>query len=206
METKRFTIVDTRTNGTKTIETTATTLGELKADLRRNGINPDGMSFQEGITKTEFTRDDAVLPHDVAFKGGTTNNLVFRLTQTEKKIKSGAMTRQEMYNQVKKLGLEKKVVERFGKNYTQVKNTDLHDFLTEHTEHIKPAEQPEGTNCCDCSKATAAIAKLVDLLEENDYLDGDQADEVRDILNGDNASTSEADSIYSDDEIAAMFD
>jgi len=201
METKRFTIVDTRTNGTKIIETTATTLGELKADLRRNGINPDGMSFQEGITKTEFTRDDAVLPHDVAFKGGTTNNLVFRLTQTEKKIKSGAMTRQEMYDYIKEHGLQDKVAKELGKDYTHAKNTELAGFITGTS-----SKKDEPKTACDCSKATAAIAKLVDLLEENDYLDGDQADEVRDILNGDNASTSEADSIYSDDEIAAMFD
>lgn len=101
--TKRFTVVDTRSNQVKTFNSEATTVGELKQDLRNIGINPDGMAIQEGLTKTELGSDSSLLPSDVNYRGTVTNNLVFRLTQPNKKIKSGNTCMAEIYDGLKNL-------------------------------------------------------------------------------------------------------
>ena len=89
METRKITIVSTKSQSKKVIMSSATTLAELKSDLRQNGIDYEGMSFFEGTSKVELKNDASVLPHDVPWKGTVTNELVFMLTNTNKKIKSG---------------------------------------------------------------------------------------------------------------------
>lgn len=193
---KTFTVVDTRTNRTKTFESTANTVGELKADLRREGIDPDGMAIQEGLTKTELGDDTSYLPHDVPYRGGTTNNLVFRLTQREKRIKSGSMSRGEAFAKVKELGLAPKIQEKYGKNFTQC-TTDL-----------LISEIEEATCNCKCCKeelsiqdVADAVTALTNKLVEYDVIDMDDADEVIGLLGANNTP----DSIYPADEIENMF-
>ena len=89
MEARKITVVSTRNQKKSIIMSAATTLAELKADLRQNGIDYDGMTFYEGTSRVELKDDASVLPHDVLYKGQTTNELVFMLTNTNKKIKSG---------------------------------------------------------------------------------------------------------------------
>lgn len=89
METRKITIVSTKDQTKKVIMSSATTLAELKADLRANGIDYEGMTFFEGTSKVELKNNASVLPHDVPWKGTTTNELVFMLTNTNKKIRSG---------------------------------------------------------------------------------------------------------------------
>ena len=62
-----FTIVDTESQKTKEIQSNATTVAELKRDLRQNGFNVDGKTIQEALTRTEFKDDSSVLPHDVPY-------------------------------------------------------------------------------------------------------------------------------------------
>ena len=97
METRKITVVSTREQKRSTIMSAATTLGELKADLNNAGINYSDMTFYEGLTKTELVNDESLLPTNVPYKGQITNELVFMLTNMNKKIKSGAMTRAEAY-------------------------------------------------------------------------------------------------------------
>ena len=76
----------------------------------------DGMTFYEGTSKVELKDDASVLPHDVPYKGQTTNELVFMLTNTNKKIRSGAdMSRADAYAAIKANGLQEECVKRFGK-------------------------------------------------------------------------------------------
>lgn len=89
MEARKITIVSTKTQKKSVIMSAATTLAELKTDLRQNGIDYTGMTFYEGTSKTELKNDASVLPHDVPYKGILTNELVFMLTNTNKKIRSG---------------------------------------------------------------------------------------------------------------------
>lgn len=89
MESRKITIVETKNQRKSTIMSSASTLAELKSDLRANGIDYSGMTFFEGTSKVELKNDASVLPHDVPYKGTITNELVFMLTNTNKKIRSG---------------------------------------------------------------------------------------------------------------------
>lgn len=135
-----FTIVDTESQKTKEIQSNATTVAELKRDLRQNGFNVDGKTIQEALTRTEFKDDSSVLPHDVPYKGGITNDLVFRLTKANKQIMSG-IDRQEVYAEVKRLGLGDAIKAKFGKNFTQCSTADLVAFLQSNKDSNKHAEK-----------------------------------------------------------------
>ena len=127
MEARKITVVQTKNQKKSVIMSAATTLAELKSDLRANGIDYDGMTFFEGTSKVELKIDASVLPHDVPYKGTITNELVFMLTNTNKKIRSGAvaMSRAEAYNAIKSMGLQDACVKKFGKNFTMCKTADL---------------------------------------------------------------------------------
>ena len=132
MEARKITIVSTRNQKKSIIMSAATTLAELKADLRQNGIDYDGMTFYEGTSKVELKDDTSVLPHDVPYKDQTTNELVFMLTNTNKKIRSGAdMSRADAYAAIKSKGLQGECVKRFGKNFTMCKTADLVALINE---------------------------------------------------------------------------
>lgn len=140
MQSRKITVVQTKNQKKSVIMSAATTLGELKADLRSNGIDYDGMTFFEGTSKTELKTDASVLPHDVPYKGQVTNELVFMLTNTNKKIRSGAtaMSRAEAYNAIKSMGLQDACVKKFGKNFTMCKTADL-IALVHSNSNSKPA-------------------------------------------------------------------
>lgn len=140
MEARKITVVQTKNQKKSVIMSAATTLGELKADLRSNGIDYDGMTFFEGTSKTELKTDASVLPHDVPYKGQVTNELVFMLTNTNKKIRSGAtaMSRAEAYSAIKSMGLQDACVKKFGKNFTMCKTADL-IALVQSNGNSKPA-------------------------------------------------------------------
>ena len=231
METRKITIVSTKDQTKKVIMSSATTLAELKSDLRQNGIDYDGMTFFEGTSKTELKTDASVLPHDVPYKGQVTNELVFMLTNTNKKIRSGAvaMSRAEAYNAIKSMGLQDACVKKFGKNFTMCKTADLialvnssKDSAKAYNAEAKPKQEKVATEtqapiasasndggCVDIT-ARAAINKLVDILEDNGTIEECEKNEVLGILGGavevpsDDYKPKSA-SPYSDDEIGDMF-
>lgn len=214
METRKITIVSTKNQSKKVIMSSATTLAELKSDLRQNGIDYEGMTFFEGTSKVELKNDASVLPHDVPWKGTVTNELVFMLTNTNKKIRSGAMSRMEAYAEIKRLGLQDACHKKFGKNFTMCKTADL-IALIQNNNASKPApaapkaeakkeeeeEEKEetpvntpiapasnGGECVD-AVARAAISKLVEILEDNGTIEDYEKEEVLDILGGEVAVT-----------------
>lgn len=232
MEARKITIVQTKNQKKSVIMSSATTLAELKNDLRANGIDYDGMTFFEGTSKVELINNDSVLPHDVPYKGTVTNELVFMLTNTNKKIRSGAMSRAEAYSKIRSMGLGELCKEKYGKNFTQCSTADLISLIEGNTTKEAPKttkkeekpvkEEPkkeeteevpakENTECVD-NVARAAISKLVEILESNGTIEDYEKEEVLDILGGkaEVASTTEdykpkSDSPYSDDEIDDMF-
>lgn len=146
MEARKILFVLSNSSNQKSIMSEAETLGALKADMRRAGINYDGMTFYEGRTRTELKDDASVLPVNVpvpakgATPATTTNDLVFMLTTANKKIKSGALSpeRKNTLEEIKAKGLGAAVTAKFGKNATQCKTPDLLAFLAEQS---KPASQ-----------------------------------------------------------------
>ena len=141
MEARKITVVQTKNQKKSVIMSAATTLAELKSDLRANGIDYDGMTFFEGTSKVELKNDASVLPHDVPYKGTTTNELVFMLTNTNKKIRSGAvaMSRAEAYSAIKSMGLQDACVKKFGKNFTMCKTADLIALIQSNNSASNPA-------------------------------------------------------------------
>ena len=232
MEARKITVVSTRNQKKSVIMSAATTLAELKADLRQNGIDYTGMTFYEGTSKVELKDDASVLPHDVPYKGQTTNELVFMLTNTNKKIKSGAdMSRADAYAAIKANGLQEECVKRFGKNFTMCKTADLITLVNEKSapakESVKetPAKEEKvaetkkeevkeqaGTAECADTKARAALSRLLTILTDNGTLEDDETEEIEDILGGKVEVAASKDykpssaSPYSDDEIDGMFD
>lgn len=132
MEFRKVTIINNKTQSQKVIQaSTATTLGELKREMREAGIEYEGMTFFEGHLRAELKDDASILPTNIPYKGQVVNDLTFLLTAPEKKIKSGAMSRAEAYNAIKARGLQDECVKRFGKNFTLCKTQDLIDLLGE---------------------------------------------------------------------------
>lgn len=132
MEFRKVTIINNKTQSQKVIQASAaTTLGELKREMREEGIEYEGMTFFEGHLRAELKDDASILPTNIPYKGQVVNDLTFLLTAPEKKIKSGAMSRAEAYNAIKARGLQDECVKRFGKNFTMCKTQDLIDLLGE---------------------------------------------------------------------------
>ncbi len=136
-------IANTKTQKRSKITTSATTLGELKTDLRAAGIDFSNMTFTEGISKTQLLNDDTQLPQNVMYKGQPTNNLVILLTNTKKNIASGVLSRKEAYNLIKQNSLENAVKIEFGRNFTQVPTLDLIKFIETN---VKKSEAPKTDN------------------------------------------------------------
>ena len=145
MEERVITFVSTSFARPKALNTSATTLGELKEDMREAGIVYDGYTFFEGITKTTLEDNAALLPRDVIKEGNVTNNLVFALTKPKNKIASGSkMSRQELYSFVKDNNLQDKCIEMFGKNFTRCSNADLMTLMNSSDTEVvtKVKEEP----------------------------------------------------------------
>lgn len=213
METRKITIVSTKSQSKKVIMSSATTLAELKSDLRQNGIDYEGMSFFEGTSKVELKNDASVLPHDIPWKGTVTNELVFMLTNTNKKIRSGAMSRMEAHAEIKRMGLQDACLITLVQSNSAAKPAPEAEAKKEETPVNTPvAPTSNGGECVD-TVARAAISKLVEILEDNGTIEDYEKEEVLGILGGEVAVTTatseeykpKSASPYSDNEIDDMF-
>lgn len=220
METRKITIISTKNHSTKVINSAATTLGELKTDLDNAGIVYTDCTFFEGLTKTELKNNDAILPHDVPYKGTITNNLVFMITNASKKIKSGA-DRKSILAEIKAKNLTEVVKNTYGKNYTNCKTEDLEKiFSMNNTSTPKEAPAKKEVPNKPAMKTTdlsnyvtkAELREVIEsLLKEMENADVDYIEDV-DIDNisiiGDvslSNSKKEDDSPYSSNELDDMF-
>ena len=217
METRKITIISTKNHSTKVINSAATTLAELKSDLNNAGISYTDCTFFEGLTKTELKNDAAILPHDVPYKGTTTNNLVFMITNASKKIRSGA-DRKSIIAEIKTKNLTEVVKKVYGKNYTNCKTEDLERVLSMNN-NSAPKEAPAKketaeTNVLDNTEyITKSQLKevITGLVEEMKYVGMDHSDDINiDNISiiGDVSSSNlkkENDSPYSSNELDDMF-
>ena len=143
METRKITIIDNKNQSQKVItDSKATTLGELKSEMRARGISYDGCTFYCGQMRAELKDDAAPLPMTVMYRGQEVSDLTFLLTAPEKKIKSGAMSRAEAYSKIKSMSLGELCKEKYGKNFTQCSTNDL-IALIEGNSNTKASETPK---------------------------------------------------------------
>ncbi|MGN0144154.1 MAG: hypothetical protein ACI398_04175 [Clostridium sp.] len=208
MESRKITVVDSATQSVKVIMSEAETLRELKSDLMENGFNISGQAFYEGLSKVQLIDDESVLPHDVPWRGTTTNELVIRLTKEQKKIESG-MTRNEVYSKIKELNLQEVVKNTMGKNFTQCSTQQLIEIIENSQKECTVCEQisqNEGTvePVNNSDSIVIAIDKILDLMKSVTCFSAYKIDEIRCILH--NTEIKENKEIpYTPDEIEEMF-
>lgn len=163
MEARKILFVMNNSSSQKSIMSEAETLGALKADMRRAGINYDNMTFYEGRTRTELKDDASVLPTNVpvAAKGTTpattTNDLVFMLTTANKKIRSGAGDRPAAYAKIKQLGLQDACKAKYGKNFTQCSTSDLEALIADASPKVEPKVEAPAVEAAPIIGNTAVI-------------------------------------------------
>lgn len=191
MEPRKIIIIDSKNQSQKVINnSTATTLGELKREMRERGISYEGSTFYCGQMRAELKDDSAPLPEVVMYKGQEARNLTFMLTTPDKKIKSGAMSRMEAYAEIKKKGLQAACVAKYGRNFTQCSTSDLISLIASNTkaapvntekpiekekiqetpaacgkEEEKDAETEVSKSCDNCNCKEAIKALLEDLYD-----------------------------------------
>ena len=223
MEKRKITVIPTKTHKTQVIESAATTLAELKADLTKAGIDYTDCTFFEGLTKIELKNDAAILPHDVPYKGTTTNNLVFMITNASKKIRSGAkLDRKTIIEEIKAKNLTEVVKSTYGKNYANCKTEDLEKILSmNNTSVLKeaPAKKESSSksvmNTTDLSNyiTKAELREVIEsLLKEMedadvDYIEDVDIDNIAIIgkISSSNSEEEKSDSPYSSNELDDMF-
>ena len=223
MEKRKITVIPTKTHKTQVIESAATTLAELKADLTKAGIDYTDCTFFEGLTKIELKNDAAILPHDVPYKGTTTNNLVFMITNASKKIRSGAkLDRKAIIEEIKAKNLTEVVKKTYGKNYTNCKTEDLEKILSmNNTPILKEAPAKKEVSNESVMKTTdlsnyVTKAELREVIEsllkemedvEVDYVEDVDIDNIAIIgkVSSSNSEEEKSDSPYSSDELDDMF-
>ena len=188
---RKITIVSTKTQSQHVLENSnATTLGELKQELRAAGIDHEDMSFFEGHARVELKDDSSVLPSNIPFKGEVVNDLVFMLSAPDKKIKSGALSRKEAYAEIRRLKLEDTVKKECGRNFTQVPTEDLEFFISKASKKSgntttkkeeKKAEQKKeqkaanhshtsGEQCKFAGAVEKALRELVKILRSSGHI------------------------------------
>ena len=202
---RKITFVNSRTQSQKVLEnSTATTLGELKAEMRQVGIDYEGMTFYEGHARVELKDDASVLPTNVAYKGTVVNDLVFMLTTPNKKVASGSMTRAEAYAAIKERGLQEVCKNTYGKNFTQCSTTALIELIATHEAEAEVAAGPVTFTPaeCTCEPVKNALEILVEALYDNDCIGSGTRNEVYEALKG----AKPVDSKLSAKDIREMFD
>lgn len=222
MEFRKVTIINNKTQSQKVIQaSSATTLGELKREMRKAGIEYEGMTFFEGHLRAELKDDASILPTNIPYKGQVVNDLTFLLTAPEKKIKSGAMSRAEAYNAIKARGLQDECVKRFGKNFTMCKTQDLIDLLgegspvkeekkevvkekaTKEVKETKKEEEKPVVTATSEGNVAGALEVLLEDLYGSDVIEEGTYDRVMAVLKG---TTYKAPEKMSKEEINKMFD
>lgn len=218
MEPRKVIIIDNKNQSQKVIaNSTATTLGELKREMRERGISYEGNTFYCGQMRAELKDDAAPLPETVMYRGQEVRDLTFMLTAPEKKIKSGAMSRPEAYAKIKELGLQDECKKSFGKNFTQCGTADLEALIAKYSSSPAPKAEvpveelevapevpakdvPESGNDCACKEV---LKVLLEDLYGSDTIEEETYDKCMAILEGKKVQKSEK---MSKKEIDSMFD
>lgn len=213
---RKITVLVESTQSKHVLQSNATTLGELKDELREKNIsfNSDDV-FKEGMSKTVLTTDESILPSNIPWRGEVTNDLIFMVTAPQKKIKSGDMTRAEVYAEVKRLNLQDTISKKVGKNFTQCSTAVLLTFIDEASKNscetktpapvakekkVKSNPTPEVVESVTFCNLKELIAKMVN----EGVLSEANANNILGVASGKPALPVEKEESY--DELAEQFD
>lgn len=217
---RKVTVLVESTQSKVVFESNATTLGELKNELRERQIRYDSdCVFKEAASKTILASDESILPSNIPWKGQVTNDLVFMVTAPQKKIKSGAMDRKEAYAKVRELGLQGKIQELEGKNFTQCSTAILISHIENEEKKIakktpKHAPAPIAkekvvkadayTTPASGKEMMSNLRNLLDEMVSKEVLMQHDADNIWGVVHGEPALPVEREQSY--DELAEQFD
>lgn len=213
---RKITVLVESTQSKHVLQSNATTLGELKDELRGKNIsfNPDDV-FKEGMSKTVLTTDESILPSNIPWRGEVTNDLIFMVTAPQKKIKSGVMTRAEVYAEIKRLKLQDAISKKMGKNFTQCATAVLLTFIDEASKNscktktpapvakekkVKSNPTPEVVE----SVTFCALKELIAEMVNEGVLSEANANNILGVASGKSALPVEKEESY--DELAEQFD
>lgn len=213
---RKITVLVESTQSKHVLQSNATTLGELKDELREKNIsfNSDDV-FKEGMSKTVLTTDESILPSNIPWRGEVTNDLIFMVTAPQKKIKSGVMTRAEVYAEIKRLKLQDTISKKVGKNFTQCSTAILLTFIAEASENscetktpapvakekkVKSNPTPEVVE----SVTFCALKELIAMMVNEGVLSEANANNILGVASGRPALPIEKEESY--DELAEQFD
>lgn len=213
---RKITVLVESTQSKHVLQSNATTLGELKNELRDKNIsfNSDDV-FKEGMSKTVLTTDESILPSNIPWRGEVTNDLIFMITAPQKKIKSGAMTRAEVYAEVKRLNLQDTISKKMGKNFTQCSTATLLTFIDEASKNSCKAKTPapvakekkvksNPTPEVVESVTFCALKELIAMMVNEGVLSEANANNILGVASGRPALPIEKEESY--DELAVQFD
>ena len=213
---RKITVLVESTQSKHVLQSNATTLGELKNELRDKNIsfNSDDV-FKEGLSKTVLTTDESILPSNIPWRGEVTNDLIFMITAPQKKIKSGAMTRLEVYAEVKRLKLQDIISKKVGKNFTQCSTATLLTFIDEASKNSCKAKTPapvakekkvksNPTPEVVESVTFCALKELIAMMVNEGVLSEANANNILGVASGRPALPIEKEESY--DELAVQFD
>lgn len=186
METRVIKIINNKTQTQVTLESQAKTLGELKREMDQRHIDYSDMTFYCGEIRAELKDDSAPLPEKVNWKGEVKTSLTFLLTQPDKKVSSGAITRAELYQEIKDLGLQDEIKKKFGRNFTQCGTADLEAFV-KSTIMAKPQAPVELTKVPAMASVLENIAKAIGILNDAcwgaDIISSEEYSKVKSLIN-----------------------
>lgn len=217
---RKVTVLVESTQSKVVFESNATTLGELKNELRERQVryNSDCV-FKEAASKTILTSDESILPSNIPWKGQVTNDLVFMVTAPQKRIKSGAIDRKEAYARVKELGLQGKIQEHEGKNFTQCSTAILISYIENEEKKVakktpkhtpapiakeKVVKADVHTMPASGKEIMSNLRYLLDEMVSKGVLMQHDADNIWGVANGQPALPVEREQSY--DELAEQFD
>lgn len=209
---RKITVLVESTQRKVVLESNATTLGELKNELREMQVDFDSENvFKESRTKSILASDESILPTNVPWKGSVTNELVFMITAPQKKIRSG-MDRKEAYVKVKELGLQDKIQKGEGKNFTQCSTAILISYIEKASKKAAPKakkaepaapiakEKPvKKAKAAEAAEANLdALSDLLDELTDKGIITRSIAQNIWGVANGQPAQPVKKEKSYSD--------
>lgn len=219
MESRKITVLVEATQKKYVLMSSATKLSELKEELAQKGVTTnDSDSFKESRSKSILTSPESVLPTNIPWKGGITNELVFMISKAERKIKLGMKSRNEIVALIKSYGLLDEVKKKTGKNYTNVSTAVLGEIVDKYElkarAKVKDAPTPksapnveksskksvESAPSCDC---VVKFKKAVDSLYKENLIDCEVKDFLYRVIEGKDVNI---DDISSYDDLAEEFD
>lgn len=92
------------------------------------------------------------------------------------------MTRKELYNRVKKLGVADIIKDRFGDNFTRVSNANLEAFLIGFGKKATPTKKVTKATAKETKGTSSAVIKLLSILQTKKVITAKEAEEVAKVL------------------------